>query len=202
MTSEQTHDKIMEATHTALCKQGYGGLTMQDIANEAGKSKSLLHYHYDTKADLLVAFIEHLLDDFEDRVAVTEDASSQDRLLSFIEWFIIEPHEDERAAFHLALLELRAQAAFNEAFSEQLRASDELLRETVASIIREGIDDGVFYDVEVEPLAAMIIATLDGARTRQITLSTDWYTETVCTQLISALQTMLFVDSEVVTSRE
>lgn len=196
MTSEETHDEIMQATYDALCDRGYVGLTMADIADRAGKSKSLLHYHYDTKADLLVSFIEHLLSDFEERIAVTEDAPPEERLLSFVEWFVIDPDEDDRAAFHLALLELRAQGAFNEAFSEQLRASDELLRGTVESILREGIESGAFRDVDVEATAAWIIATVDGARTRQITLRTDWYTDAVCHHLLDVLETWLFVSNE------
>ncbi len=62
----------MAATYRALCAHGYADLTMQRIADEAGKSKSLLHYHYGTKQELLVAFLDYLFDRFEARVAATE----------------------------------------------------------------------------------------------------------------------------------
>jgi len=46
---------------------------MQDIADECSKSKSLLHYHYDTKEDLLVAFLDHVISDSERRIAAHAD---------------------------------------------------------------------------------------------------------------------------------
>ena len=177
----------MAAVYEALRTHGYADLTMQDIADASGKSKSLLHYHYDTKAGLLVAFIDHLLAEFADKVAGTDDASPTERLVEFVDWFVIEPDDEERIAFHLALLELRAQAAFDEAFREQLRASDELLRETVAGIVRDGIEAGAFRGVDPEATAAFVVATVDGARTRQITLGFDWYTETARDELVRHL---------------
>ena len=38
-------DDIMSATFRALSKHGYASLSMQDIADEFDKSRSLLHYH-------------------------------------------------------------------------------------------------------------------------------------------------------------
>ena len=81
------------------------------------------------------------------------------------------PDEADREAFHIALLELRTQGPFNERIREQLARSDRLLRGTVADILADGIEAGVFCDVDVEETAALLVATLDGARTRQITLA-------------------------------
>jgi len=67
--AEETRDRLMDATYRALCEHGYAALTMQDIADEGDCSKSLLHYHYDTKEELLVALLAYLLERFEARVA-------------------------------------------------------------------------------------------------------------------------------------
>lgn len=163
-------DEIMEGVYRALCRHGYAGLTMQDIADECSKSKSLLHYHYDTKEDLLVAFIDHLLADFEERVESVADDPPLDRLVAFVSWFMFDPEDSERESFHVALLEIRSQGAFNDRIQKQLDRSDQLLRESVEEIIREGIAEGTFEPVDVEETAALLVATVDGARTRQITL--------------------------------
>ncbi|HET7323460.1 MAG TPA: helix-turn-helix domain-containing protein, partial [Halococcus sp.] len=63
-----TTDELMHATYRALCKHGYANLTMQDIADESTKSKAALHYHYDTKQDLLLAFLSFLYERFEERL--------------------------------------------------------------------------------------------------------------------------------------
>ncbi|KOX98061.1 MULTISPECIES: TetR/AcrR family transcriptional regulator [Halorubrum] len=163
--------EIMDGVYSALRAHGYADLTMQDIADECSKSKSLLHYHYDTKEDLLVAFLEYIISDSEDRIAARADDPPVDRLVQFVGWFVFAPDEADREAFHIALLELRTQGPFNERIREQLARSDRLLRGTVADILADGIEAGVFRDVDVEETAALLVATLDGARTRQITLA-------------------------------
>jgi len=163
--------EIMDGVYSALRAHGYADLTMQDIADECSKSKSLLHYHYDTKEDLLVAFLEYIISDSEDRIAAHADDPAVERLVQFVGWFVFAPDEADREAFHIALLELRTQGPFNERIREQLARSDRLLRGTVADILADGIEAGVFRDVDVEETAALLVATLDGARTRQITLA-------------------------------
>ncbi|WP_144922631.1 TetR/AcrR family transcriptional regulator [Halorubrum salsamenti] len=164
-------DEIMDGVYRALRAHGYADVTMQDIADECSKSKSLLHYHYDTKEDLLVAFLDHVISDSERRIAAHADDPPAERLAGFIGWFVFEPGAVDREAFHIALLELRTQGPFNEPIREQLARSDRLLRSTVVDILDSGIEEGVFRDVDVEETAALLVATLDGARTRQITLS-------------------------------
>ena len=165
-------DEIMDGVYRALCTHGYADLTMRDIADECSKSKSLLHYHYDTKEDLLVAFLDHILSGFEAWVDEGADRSPARRIVEFVGWFVFEPAETDREAFHIALLELRSQGPFNDRIRERLLRSDRLLRGTVADILTDGIEAGVFRDVDVEETAALLVATLDGARTRQITLDT------------------------------
>ncbi|MGZ0747605.1 TetR/AcrR family transcriptional regulator [Haloparvum sp. AD34] len=166
-------DEIMEGVYQALCEHGYAGLTMQDIADECSKSKSLLHYHYDTKEDLLVAFLDHIISDFETKVEESADKPATERVVEFAAWFVFEPEEVERESFHIALLELRSQGPFNDRIREQLERSDEHLRGTAADIIRDGIDSGHFEPIDVDETAALLVAMLDGARTRQITLGRD-----------------------------
>lgn len=175
------NEEIIEAVDQALRKHGYAELTMQDIADESSKSKSLLHYHYDTKEDLLVAFLAHLLSDYEQLMECRADQPPLQRMAEFLARFVITPDDDEREAFHLALLEMRSQGPFNERIREQLARSDQLLRETAADILEEGIEEGVFEPVDPERTAALLVATLDGARTRQITLgeANNTYTRTV-----------------------
>lgn len=177
--AEDTSRAIMEATYRALCEHGYASLTMQDIADESGTSKSLLHYHYDTKEGLLTAFIEDFLDDFEERIETADDVPPDERLREFLDWFV-SPLEDDRRAFHTAFLELRSQAPFNEGYRGQLKRSDELARNAIADIVEDGIDAGVFRaDADPESVALLIFATMDGARVREVTLAEDGYADSV-----------------------
>lgn len=50
-----TEQKIMEAAKTVFHKKGFEGARMQEIADEAGVNKALLHYYYRNKESLFQA---------------------------------------------------------------------------------------------------------------------------------------------------
>lgn len=50
-----TEDKILEAANTIFLEKGFDGARMQDIANEAGINKALLHYYFRSKEKLFDA---------------------------------------------------------------------------------------------------------------------------------------------------
>lgn len=196
--TEGASEEIMDGVYRALCANGYAELTTQEIADECAKSKSLLHYHYDTKQDLLVAFLDGILSDYEDRLACRADRAPAERLVEFVARFVFTPGEDDRESFHLALLEMRSQGPFNERIQAQLDRSDELLRDSVADILQAGIDEGAFEPVDVDRTAALLVATLDGARTRQITLGDGQpaasYTRVVAEEALEAVVDPLLAD--------
>lgn len=173
--SETAHTEIMDATYQALCKYGYASVTMEKIATESGKSKGLLHYHFDSKDDLLAAFLEYLLARFEQDIE-SIDGTPDEQLDEFINRFVVDSGSDDRQALHLALLELRTDAPFNDRYREQLARNDKIVRETIANIIRDGIDQGVFRsDADPETIARLVLASIDGARTRELTIGDDGY---------------------------
>src|ERR1700754_815996 len=50
--SRDTEEKLMRAAQNAFIKYGLEGARMQDIADEAGISKSMLHYYFAKKEKL------------------------------------------------------------------------------------------------------------------------------------------------------
>lgn len=168
-----THDAIMGATYHALCKHGYAHLTMQDIADEFDKSRSLLHYHYDTKEELMLAFVDNMVGWIGARLAESETEEPLERLEEFIDRFVIEPGEEDRQTFALALLELRVQAVHNEGFREKLATHYDTNIQTVAEIIEDGIEAGVFREVDPDEVGEAVYTALVGARMYQVTLDAE-----------------------------
>ncbi|MFC7141292.1 TetR/AcrR family transcriptional regulator [Halosimplex aquaticum] len=189
-----THDAIMGATYHALCKHGYAHLTMQDIADEFDKSRSLLHYHYDTKEELLLAFVDNIVGWIGDRLAESETEEPLERLEEFIDRFVIEPGEEDRETFALALLELRVQAVHNEEFREKLSVHYEKNVETVADIVADGIDEGVFREVDPEATGEAIYTALVGARMYQVTLGAEHASRRMRDQLAAFVVDDLITD--------
>ena len=172
-----TRTAIMEATYAALCKHGYAGLTMQAIADEFDKTKAVLHYHYDTKEDLLVAFLDYLLDRFLDTVDTDAIDDPEERLVRFVDALLLGTHESrdetDHWEYHTALLEIRSQAPHNDAFREQLTTNYRFIEGAAAAIIEDGVERGVFREVDAERTAAWLLATINGARLHRVTLDAD-----------------------------
>ncbi|MFC7079795.1 TetR/AcrR family transcriptional regulator [Halorussus caseinilyticus] len=170
--ADETTEDIVEATYCALCECGYAGLTMQDIADRSEASKSSLHYHYDTKHDLLLAFLDHLFESFADRFETDSDADPLDRFGALVDEVLDDSDDEARRDFRTAMLEIKAQAPYDEAFRERLTEFDDHVRECVRSVVADGVESGVFRaDADPEATAEFVATVFDGAHTRAI--STD-----------------------------
>ncbi|RQH03314.1 TetR/AcrR family transcriptional regulator [Natrarchaeobius oligotrophus] len=194
MTAADVRNAIMDATYQALCERGYTDLTTQDIADRTDRSKSLLFYHYDSKEDIVVDFLEYLLEQFDERAAGFDDRPPIERLATFLDWYLYGSDEDDRRSFHAAMLELRTQAPYNSRYREQLRKIDDRLRSTLEDILNAGVDDGQFVDHDSEETAALLIAAIDGARVRQLTLDRGDYLDAVRSATIARIIDELLVD--------
>ena len=156
----EVHREVMNAVYRSVAARGYASTTIRDIAEEAGKSPSLLHYHYDTKEVLLVRFVEFLLSEFEAQVEVPAEASAAERLLHLVDEML--KIEDER--LNRALFELQAQAPSNPDYREQLRRTKAELVDRLAAVVADGVATGEFRDVDPETTARFVVSAVDGAR--------------------------------------
>jgi AcrR family transcriptional regulator len=59
--SEETRTRLLEATLESLAAVGYARTSTTEIADRAGVSRGAQVYHYPTKAALVVAAVDHLL---------------------------------------------------------------------------------------------------------------------------------------------
>ncbi|MFD1587748.1 TetR/AcrR family transcriptional regulator [Halorientalis brevis] len=163
-----TREAIMQATYAALAKHGYADLTIQRISDEFNKSKSLLYHHYDSKDALLVDFLGFMLEQMEADVPIQESGNAYDQLMSAFRHAFGELFEEPD--FLRAVLELRAQAATDETYRRQFTANEEFIQSKLAEIVRNGIDEGTFRDVDPDRTAEMLLTVIDGAILRQATI--------------------------------
>ncbi|WP_276273690.1 TetR/AcrR family transcriptional regulator [Haloarcula litorea] len=173
MSDGPPDDPTMRATYRALCTHGYADLTMQDIADETDKSKAALHYHYDSKHDLLCTFLDYLYERFVDRTSDVDGDDPPERLLALVDSVLDKPDDEsdrEREGFETAVLEIRAQAPYEPGFRDRLTQFDEYLAGEFESILAAGIDDGSF-DPEMDPedTARFLVTVLTGAATERVT---------------------------------
>ena len=62
-STRAAHDsraRILEAAFAVLSKQGYDNTSIKDIAEAAGVAQGLVHYHYKSKQQLVLAVLEYV----------------------------------------------------------------------------------------------------------------------------------------------
>jgi AcrR family transcriptional regulator len=160
---------IREATYRALCRHGYHETTIQHIADEFEKSKSLLYYHYEDKHELLTDFLRHLLDQLAERLTVDGEDPYED-LLTLVDRIVPVPMDDEDAQFRRVLLEIRAAAPHDESHRELVRRSDTIIRAAFADVIRRGVEEGRFDAADPDEAAEFVHTTLLGTMIRGVSL--------------------------------
>jgi len=87
---DNTEEKILNAAQTVFIRKGMDGARMQEIANEAGINKALLHYYFRTKEKLFNAIFETVFSRiFPNLLAmVHSDLPLEEKLGIFIEKYI------------------------------------------------------------------------------------------------------------------
>jgi len=161
-------EEIMRATYEVLCEYGYAGLTIQRIAEAYGKSTAAVHYHYDTKDDLLAAFLDYILGRFRDAVHEVETTDPERRLDLLLDRLLVDS-EDHRDLL-VAILEMRSQAPYVDAFAERFQQNDEYVRYMLRTVIDHGVREGAFAEADAEHVASALLTIVDGARTRAVVL--------------------------------
>ncbi|SEH67436.1 DNA-binding transcriptional regulator, AcrR family [Halopenitus malekzadehii] len=167
-TSSDSNEEIMRATYRVLQEHGYADLTIKRIADEYGKSTAAVHYHYDTKDDLLVAFLDYILERFVNTIHEVETTDPEQRLNLLLDKLLVAP-EDHRDLL-IAVLEMRSQAPYKEAFGKRFQQNDEYVRYMLKTVMDHGIQEDVFHDVDTEHTARALMTIVDGARARAVVL--------------------------------
>lgn len=193
-SNDDPTEAIMHATYCALCKYGYADLTMQNIADESERSKSALHYHYGNKHDLLLAFLDYLFERLTDRIAVDDAADPVERLDEFIT-ALFGPSDDgaDAGGFGTAMLEIKAQAPYEEEFRRKLAEHDRYMVGVVRRIVADGVEAGRFRGVDADETATSFVTMIDGARTRRVSLGES--SESIERRLRRYVEEQLFAES-------
>lgn len=160
--TQERRKQIVLALQQVMAKQGYDGSSIQDIAAAAGLAPGLVHYHFKTKQEILLALLEHLVDLQSERVRLAlEGFSGVDALDHFIDAHLAlgRSADPEALACWIALSgEAIRQPEVGEAFGQALAT----FRGHLLTILREGTTSGAFQCEDPEAAASAIFAAIQG----------------------------------------
>jgi AcrR family transcriptional regulator len=153
-----TPERILFAAAARVVAGGTANLSMQDVADAAGVSKGLIHYHFHDKETLLTRLIEWMTRELVDREAATLVRSTPKTAVDDL-WMWVAG-EIERG--HLRVLNELAQER-GPLISDAIKLSARVRREAAAVTV-----DRLFAILELRPrvpvqlLADVIVAFIDG----------------------------------------
>jgi AcrR family transcriptional regulator len=161
--SEESRRQVLDAAIAMLAERGLAATSIQDIADAAGLSKGAVHYHFESKDELLQRVLDRCCESIEARVrsAFAQEGSPMDRVRRAISemWAV---RRDGIAEMRV-LTELHTMARQNEpirlAFAVALRKAREQIVETG---LKHLIDMGLRPRVSLSVAPRLILATLDG----------------------------------------
>ena len=86
MKDKSTENVILDAAKIVFVRKGFDGARMQEIADEAGINKSLLHYYYRSKDNLFEAVCKESMGRFIPKlgVAFSSDDIFSEKIRSFV----------------------------------------------------------------------------------------------------------------------
>lgn len=157
-------DKILAAAAECIVRDGLAQVRMASIARTAGVSSGLVHYHFDTKELLFGEVLKYshaVSAELNELAMATAGDGPAERLSSFLDRCL--PSDAQRADEWLLWQELALLCVRDPHLARVGTDLYEDLYVTVAEIVREGLDAGVFRtDLDPRFVAETAIALTDG----------------------------------------
>ncbi|MGD6747482.1 TetR family transcriptional regulator C-terminal domain-containing protein [Streptomyces sp. BH106] len=166
--------QIVQETVRLVAEHGFHAVRVSDIARACATSTAAIHYHFPGRADLLEAAVRWCMDEDTARraahLAEADDAAAELRQLIELQ----TPRTEQQRRQWKVWLDLWAEAARSTTVGRLHTEYYRQWRETVADVLRRGVDQGVFRS-SVEPAAAAyaLTALIDGLATQALSVGRE-----------------------------
>lgn len=158
--SEETRARILEAAVKQFAIHGYNAASVDSICEQAGVSKGAFYHHFKTKQDVFLALLDGWLQTFDQAIEESKDRPVPETFQMMTEYF---PYIFESASENLPMfLEFLQQASRDEKIWQASIAPYRRYHKHFASLIKRGIAEGSFVDVNPDLAARLIVSAAMG----------------------------------------
>jgi AcrR family transcriptional regulator len=155
--------EIAGAVRRALAEHGYARLTTANIAAETEMSEAGLYYHYDSKDGMIAAFLRSAADHLAEELDAVDAEDSETRLRAACDRLFVDREDATARGVNVAVMELLSHAPYDETLREPLLDLERNTLDFLAGIVQDGVDEGVFREVDPRGTAALLLAAADGS---------------------------------------
>jgi TetR/AcrR family transcriptional repressor of bet genes len=174
---QRTRQRLLEATMEVIATEGLSGVTMAKVAEQAGLSRGIGNFHFQSKEQLLLETLRSIYQEFDKswRNIVADDVRlPAEKLKAIVEIILRPPIASKRK---LAVwLAFWGEAPSRKTYLEICAAHDLEWDAAVADIIQKMAgDNSNFRGMSLEKIAQSLTAMMDGFWVEYL-ISEDKYT--------------------------
>lgn len=154
-------DEFIDAGQRLIRTHGYEKLSVDDLLAEVGASKGAFYHYFGSKATLLEAIVDRLVELALAQVAGIVDNNSLSALDKFHAYFsTIARLKGEQRELLVALMRVW-YSDDNALVREKLRREQvRLVAPHIASIVRQGVGEGVFALADPDSMARVVLSLI------------------------------------------
>ena len=172
--SEETRARLLQAAQKKFSESGYEAASVDEICAEAGVSKGAFYHHFPSKQAVFLALFEDWLATVDAgleaarKPTVPETLTNMARMLPFI-----FAQADGRLPMYL---EFWLQASRDETVWKAMAAPYRRYQEFFAGLVKQGIAEGTFRQVDPHSAAQVIVSFAVGMLLQGLIApqDTDW----------------------------
>lgn len=160
----EVRGRIMDAAQHLIARRGVQGTSMNQIVRASGLSKGAIYGHFPSKADLVVALQDRMLESSlgETALQFQEGESARERILQLMHRLLERGASSDREKARLSL-QFTSSALRSRSLRAQVDARYERVHRLFRGLLVEGARSGEFRaEFDPEATATAILALLDG----------------------------------------
>ena len=158
--SEETRTRIMDSALKLFSTRGFSAASVDDICQEAGISKGAFYHHFESKQALFLALLDGWLQAIDSAIIASKDRTAPETFMQMTEAF---PYIFQTAGDGLPMfLEFWLQASRDKTIWEASIAPYRRYHKYFTSLIKKGVEEGSFVEVDPELTSRMIVSTAMG----------------------------------------
>ncbi len=159
-TVEERRAEILEITCQVVIERGFAATRVSDVANKLGVSTGLIHYHFDSKQQLLAEAFQHAAR--QEMVSLEEDLTSAPNDVAKLDRVLENYTPGQGDLDWLMWIDSWGEALRNPAMRAISQELDVEATALIERVIRDGVANGQFTCPDPAGSSWRLAALLDG----------------------------------------
>lgn len=162
--TQERKTQITAALIKVMAKRGYDGASIADIAKAARLTPGLVHYHFKSKQQILLAALRGIVARHDAELGARLGAAGDDpaeAAVKFIDFHLGLGADADPEALACWVL-LSGEALRDAKVRAELKSALERTRARIAEVIRSGVERRVFVCDSIDASASALLATIQG----------------------------------------